>query len=296
MTRRTILALALAGVTTLATPVTGAQSASAQNPVFASRIQAVLVDVLVTRGGKPVTGLTAADFEVRDNGVRQTVGLLNTENMPINAVLALDMSASTAGSRLADITAATNALLDGLRPIDRAALTTFSSVITPRVALTTNLSLIRTSMRAVVPAGETAILDGIYAALMATQAETGRSLLVVCTDGRDTSSWLDPDELLESARRANAVMAVVATGGARRWSVLTDLTNATGGATTEIESSRQIRNQFEAILREFRSRYVLTFVPTGVAEGGFHSLAVQVRGTRASVKARPGYIGGAARD
>jgi VWFA-related protein len=290
MTRRSTLAFALALAGWTAT-LSGAQTASPQTPIFSSRVQAVLVDVLVTRNGKPVPGLTARDFDVRDNGVSQSVTLLNTDDMPINAVLALDMSASTAGPRLADVTTATGALLDGLRPIDRAALTTFSSTIAPRVPLTTNTASIRAAMKAVVPAGETAILDGIYAALMAAQAETGRSLLVVCTDGRDTSSWLDPEELLESARRSNAVIDIVATGGARRWSVLKDLTDATGGDTTEIESSRQIRAQFEAILRDFRSRYVLTFIPTGVSEGGFHRLDVRVRGSRMSVNARPGYIG-----
>ncbi len=263
------------------------------SPIFSSRVQAVLVDVLVTRGGKPVPGLRASDFEVKDNGVVQQVQLIETDNLPINAVLALDTSASTAGPRLADVTAASRALLDGLRPIDRAGLITFSNLVSPRVPLTTNTASIRDAVRTIMPEGETAILDGIYAGLMAAQAETGRSLLVVCTDGRDTSSWLDRDELLESARRSNAVIDVVATGGARRWSVLTDLTDATGGATTEVASSGQIAAEFESILRDFRSRYVLTFVPANVTEGGFHRLDVRVLSGRATVKARPGYIGGA---
>jgi VWFA-related protein len=269
-----------------------AATAPQQPPLFSSHVQAVLVDVFVARGGKPVRGLRAADFEVKDNGIRQSVQLIDTDNLPINAVLALDMSTSTAGPRLTDVTTASSALLDGLRPIDRAALTTFSSFVEPRVPLTTNLASIRDAIQTSVPDGETAILDGIYAALMAAQAETGRSLLVVCTDGRDTSSWLDREELLDSARRANAVIEVVATGGARKWSVLKDLTDATGGTTMELESSRQIRARFETILRDFRSRYVLTFVPTGVAEGGFHRLDVRVPGGDVTVKARPGYIGG----
>jgi VWFA-related protein len=283
------------GVGGLATAVIvlGARPAARQVPVFSSHVQAVLVDVLVTRDRRPVAGLTAADFELRDAGVVQTVSLLDSDGLPINAVLALDMSGSTSGARLADLTAATDALLDGLRPIDRAALTTFSHVVSPRVPLTTDLSSIRRVLRTVVPDGDTAILDGVYTALMATQAETGRSLLVVCTDGRDTSSWLDADELIDSARRSNAVVDVVATGGARQWSVVRDLTDATGGQTVEVESSRQIRTEFQAILKAFRQRYVLTFVPTGVSESGFHPLDVRVRGGRATVKARPGYIAGA---
>jgi VWFA-related protein len=277
--------LAIAGLTTAA-------AAPQQAPLFTSRVQAVLVDALVTQNGRPVSGLTAADFEVRDNGVLQTIDLLDAANLPVNAVLALDTSASTAGARLRDLTAATDALLDGLRPVDRAALTTFSQVVSPRVPLTPDLSSIREALRSINPDGETAALDGIYAALTATLAETGRSLVVICTDGRDTRSWLDADELLAAARHANAVIDVVATGSARQWPVLRDLTDATGGQTIAVESSRQIRAQFESILREFRSRYVLTFVPVGVADGGFHRLDVRVRGGRLTVKARPGYIGG----
>jgi VWFA-related protein len=246
----------------------------------------------VTQNGRPVSGLTAADFEVRDNGVAQTIDVLDAANLPINAVLALDTSASTAGARLRDLTTATDALLDDLRPVDRAALTTFSHVVSPRVPLTLDLASIRDALRSINPDGETAALDGIYAALTATLAETGRSLVVICTDGRDTRSWLEADELLTAARRSNAVIDVVATGSARQWPVLRDLTDATGGETIAVESSAQIRAQFESVLREFRSRYVLTFVPTGVADGGFHRLDVRVRGTRLVVKARPGYLAG----
>ena len=80
--------------------IAGLASAAAapQQPlVFSSRVQAVLVDALVTQNGRPVSGLTAADFEVRDNGVLQKIDLLDAANLPINAVLALDTSASTAG-------------------------------------------------------------------------------------------------------------------------------------------------------------------------------------------------------
>jgi VWFA-related protein len=281
-------------VLTAVLAITGVASATAapQQPlVFSSRVQAVLVDALVTQNGRPVSGLTAADFEVRDNGVLQTIDLLDAANLPINAVLALDTSASTAGARLRNLTVATAALLDGLRPVDRAALTTFSDVVSPRVPLTPDLASIRDALRSITPNGETAALDGIYAALTATLAETGRSLVVICTDGRDTRSWLDADELLVAARRANAVIDVVATGSARQWPVLRDLTDATGGQTIAVESSQQIRAQFEAILREFRSRYVVAFVPEGVADGGFHRLDVRVRSGRLTVKARPGYIG-----
>lgn len=294
MARRATLAgaCAIAGMTAVMLAQSLAAAPPQQPAMFSSRVQAVLVDARVTQNGRSVAGLTAADFEVRDNGVLQTAELLDADNLPINAVLALDLSASTAGARLRDLTVATGALLDGLRPVDRAALTTFSDLVSPRVPLTSDLASVRQALASTRPAGETAALDGIYAALTVTLAETGRSLLVICTDGQDTRSWLEPDELVAAARRSNAVIDVVATGSARRWPVLRDLTDATGGRMIAVESSGQIRTQFESVLSEFRSRYVLTFVPTGVAEGGFHQLDVRVHGNRFVVAARPGYVAG----
>ena len=61
---------------------------------FTSRVDAVRVDVLVTADGQPVKGLRAADFDIRDNGVRQHVDLVSFEEIPLNVVLALDMSGS----------------------------------------------------------------------------------------------------------------------------------------------------------------------------------------------------------
>jgi hypothetical protein len=75
-----------------------------------------------------VGGLTAADFELRDNGVVQTIDVADSD-VPVNAVLAPDTSASTAGQRQKDLIAASQALLDGLKPADRAALTTFSHAV-----------------------------------------------------------------------------------------------------------------------------------------------------------------------
>jgi VWFA-related protein len=271
----------------------GAGAGAAQDPPqtrFSARAQGVLADVLVTRDGRPVPGLKAADFELRDNGVVQDIDLIEWADLPINVVLALDASASTTGERLTHLRAAGHTLLDGLNPGDRAALITFSEAVMPRIALTAEARSVGAAIDGITPGGESAILDGLYAALMATQAETGRSLVVLCTDGTDTASWLLPDEVIESARRSNAVVYVVATGSARRWAPLADLANNTGGETIELEASRNLADQFGSILRLFRSRYVLTYTPSGVSRGGFHRLDVRVKRSGMKVKARPGYF------
>jgi Ca-activated chloride channel family protein len=264
---------------------------SSQQRSFSSTTLGVRVDVLVTDGRNTVGGLTARDFELRDNGVLQTVDVVDSDDVSVNAVLALDTSGSTSGKRQEDLVAASHALLDGLRPADRAALTTFSHAVAPRLALTSNLSAVRAELLRIVPSGETAIMDGVYVALTTTLAQSGRSLLVVCTDGNDTSSWLEPEEVLESAKRSNAVIYAVTAAATRRDSPLKDLTDATGGQLLQIATSADLRGAFQKILRDFRSRYILTYAPAGVPAGGFHRLDVRVRRPGLTVKARPGYIG-----
>jgi VWFA-related protein len=262
-----------------------------QQPSFSSRTLAVRVDVLVTDGRNPVAGLTAQDFELRDNGVAQSVALVDSADVPINVVLALDTSASIAGKRQTDLVAASQAILDGLKPADRAALTSFSHAVVPRVELTSNFPSVRDELARIKPSGETAIMDGVYVALTTTLAQSGRSLVVVYTDGADTQSWLTADEVLESAKRSSAVVYAVAATDATHLSPLEDLIDATGGRLLRIASTRDLRGAFEKILQDFRSRYILAYTPTGVPSGGLHRLDVRVKRRGLNVRARPGYIG-----
>jgi Ca-activated chloride channel family protein len=257
---------------------------------FSSRTLGVRVDVMVTDGRTPVGGLTAADFELRDNGIVQAPELIASTE-PINAVLALDVSASTGGRRQADLQRASESLLAGLQPGDRAALITFSQSVAPRLPLTPDLSAIRAALARVEPLGETAVMDGVYVALMTTQAQPGRSLVVVCTDGYDTASWLTRAEVIEAAKRSNAVIYAVSAADAGVSSELRNVSDATGGQTMRVASGSDLAAAFQRILRDFRSRYVLTFSPRGVEPGGLHRLDVRVKRPGVTVKARQTYVG-----
>jgi VWFA-related protein len=288
--RASVLAVLAAVATGPILRPAGVRAAGPQAVAFSSRVVGVRVDVLVTEGRDPIVGLKAADFELRDNGVAQTIGLLESSDLSLNAVLALDVSASTSGTRLTDLVTASHALLDGLRAADRAALIAFNQAVSPRVPLSTDLGLVRAALASLAPSGETALMDGIYTALMSAQSQPGRSLVIVYTDGGDTASWLRPNEVLESAKRSSAVVYGVVVGGLRR-SPLKDFTDATGGDLLVVDSSTDLGGVFGRILASFRSRYVLTFTPTGVVAGGLHRLDVRVRRSGLTVHARPSYIG-----
>src|SRR5215208_2079272 len=138
----------------------------AQQPAFSAKREAVRVDVLVSEGGKVVTGLGAGDFEVRDNGVPQTVDLVSFQQIPLNVFLALDTSASVSGERLTHLQTAGHALLDRLGKEDRSALLTFSHAILLREGLTDATPRVREALDSVQPFGDTALIDGAYTTLM----------------------------------------------------------------------------------------------------------------------------------
>ena len=121
----------------IATAAMGSRALPAAQ-VFTARTIGVRVDALVTANGVPVAGLKADDFDVLDNGVRQTIESADAGDTPVNVVLALDGSASTSGKRLADLQSATSTLVGDLRPVDKAALTTFNHAVSPRVPLTSD--------------------------------------------------------------------------------------------------------------------------------------------------------------
>jgi len=266
--------------------------AAAQSPTFSSKVDAVRVDVLATDNSKPIVGLGAADFEVLDNGVPQQVDLVSFDQIPLNLILALDMSDSVVGERLESLRSAGLGLVEGLAKDDQAALITFSKRVRLGSELTTDLSRLRSALDAAAGSGNTALIDGVYAALALSDSDAGRALVIVFSDGLDTSSWLTAQTVLDAAKRSDAVAYAVTVQSRAKPEFLRDLTTATAGRLFEVEKSGNLRSIFLSILEEFRHRYVVSYTPRGVATGGWHTLEVRIKNRKATIKARPGYLAG----
>ena len=265
---------------------------AAQQPAFRTAVEQVRVDVLVSENGRAVTGLRADDFEVTDNGVVQQIDLLAFERLPLNVVLALDMSQSTAGERLLHLRLAARAVLTGLGPDDRAALLTFSDSIQLVSPLTRDRAALRAALENARPVGGTALFDGAYAALMLAGSDAGRDLVLVFSDGVDTDSFLSAERVLDTAGRTDAVVYGVTIGNPARAGFLQDLSDRTGGQLVPIASTADLEPTFGGIVDEFRQRYVLSFAPREVAKSGWHRLQVRVKGRRPTITARQGYVAG----
>jgi Ca-activated chloride channel family protein len=275
--------------TALSVAVLLAAAVAAEPPTFSAAVEAVRVDVLVTDGDEPFLGLKVEDFEVQDNGVAQKVELATFQTLPLNVVLALDTSGSVTGARLESLREASRAIVGDLKAGDRSALLTFSNTLSVRTDLTADVDRVRFALGDAADSGDTALVDATYAAMVSGESRRWRSLVIVLSDGVDTASFLRPESVLETARRSDVVVYGIS---ASRTGFVHDLCAATGGRVVRAKSTDAIRETFMSVLEEFRNRYLLSYVPQGVSDGGWHKLTVRVKNRRLRVKARPGYLAG----
>jgi Ca-activated chloride channel family protein len=279
-------------------------AATGQAPlVFRSEVDLVGVEVLVTRGGSPVRGLTAADFEVRDDGRLQTLEPIHEGDAPIDVVLAFDLSRSVGGSKLSALRVAASAFLDGLSPgstaapldpddTERAALLAFQEEVRLLEPLTPLLDRVRGALQVATARGSTALRDATYAGLRLLEPGPRRNVVVVFSDGLDSLSWLTPDQVVETAARSEAIVyAVLARErGDPENAFLSEVTRVTGGRVWTARSEDELRGRFLDVLDDIRSRYVLSYAPEGVDFPGWHTLDVRLKEHQGEVLARPGYF------
>jgi VWFA-related protein len=289
---------------------------------FRAVANVVRVDTLVTERGKPVGRLTADDFELFDAGVKQQVTAASIEDVDIDVVLVLDTSRSVAGARLQSLRDAASALVRNLKPADRAAVVTFASGVTVHAPLSTDHTAVSRALETAEARGATSLVDAAWTSVLLAHGNDRPTLVLIFSDGADTASWLRVSPVIAQASRANLVVDAVVAGGARLLrqqprrpssaaapagpsgspaaatteprdagieNFLVDLTSGTGGSVIDGSSGSRLEGAFIAALREFRTRYQLSYTPSGVDRPGWHPLDVRVRRPGATIRARPGY-------
>ena len=274
-------------------------------PLFRSSARRVIVDVFVSQDGRPVSGLTADDFQVLDNGEPQEgITLLDVADEPLSAVLLMDMSASVKGRKLQQSKRAARAFVTGLAPSDEIAVIEFATQYRLIQPMTKIPQEAISSLERLRGGGVTALYDSLHAATVYADSGTGRPLVVVFSDGDDNSSWLTMDALVTGVEASSAVIyAVRVSSGAglildghfvpissddEGTRALTNVVEAAGGRLISLQSTENLADAYAAILDEMRRRYLLVYEPVS-NEPGWHSLDVKLRRKKGEVRARTGY-------
>ena len=258
-----------------------------QAPTFRARTDTVVVAVSVTQGAKPVTGLTAADFEILDKGVKQDIQDVSFGTLPIDLTLAIDMSDSVRGALQQELDLANRQLRTILQPDDTIRCIVFNQFIREASAGCAPGSVPEGS-------GHTALLDAMAMSLMSPATPGRRSMVLALTDGQDTVSILDDTTLIDVARRSDtamfAVVALPRPGMLPKSSILQRLSDDTGGKLAELSKGKDLAQEFMKAVGDFRASYILRYELKGVPTPGWHELAVRVTRTGdLTIRCRRGY-------
>jgi Ca-activated chloride channel family protein len=267
-----------------------------QIATFSSGIDVVEVYATVTDGdGRPVSGLTAADFQIAEDGTPQTVAMFAAGKFPLSIAIALDRSFSMTGERLALSKQAARSFVEALRPDDEVMVLAIGS----EVELITPLAPVReaaaVAWEKIDAWGTTPLYDAGVQALDAIQARRGRRALLLVSDGVDRGSRTPASELIAHARESGVLVYPVAIGGTRP-PVFGELANVTGGRSFFIDDPRRLEAQLVLLARELRAQYFLGYTPsrpTTAVSGArpqWRTIQVTVSRAGARVRARDGYL------
>ena len=272
------------------------------------RVDVRLVRILATvkdPSGNAIGTLDKAAFTVRDNGGPQTISVFEHQtDQPLNVAVLIDNSGSTGKDlkyETESVARFVKALFREGNPADCAALYSFSLDTIQQQGFHRNTAAIERSLRALKPDTGTSLYDAVMLASRDIENRPGRRILVVVTDGGDTTSRTDFNRAVEAAQLADAVIYPILvvpisndagrnTGGEN---ALTTFAQRTGGRVFAPTLGTEMDHAFEQILKDLRTQYLIGFYPKDVplTSNRFHSLEVTVENPGLRVVARNGYYG-----
>ena len=296
MTRRRCLSLILfAGI------FVGTAPAAAQ---YEGRVDvnAVVVPVTVrNNAGRVVTGVAAKRFRLYVDGFEVPIRDLDLESdLPISLGFILDTSGSMMGRKMSGSEELIMAFLQHRRPDDQLALWTFGDDrVIERFPFGMGWYLLPRVLETLKPWSTTALYDMVLRVPeVLEKARHHRRAAILLTDGVDNASTISAEQATAVAKRIETPIyvlgvepppAMATADGPSFEEILTLIADASGGHYRRIPQAEEMPQVVDALLKELSSRYILTFVTSGVGASKWRSIQVTVEGYEATT--RSGYTG-----
>jgi len=257
------------------------------------RTDAVLVPVMVTRDGQFVRGLKQQDFEIVEDGVKQSIASIASEDAPLDLVLAIDVSGSMERS-LDQVKAAVKQFLSKLRQGDAATLVGFNDTMFLATEREKDQQARERAVGLLTAWGGTALYDATVRAVDLVSHEWGRKGIIIFSDGDDRSSLTPRETATARVQASDAMLYTVGFGsgatvpGLR--SRLENYAKATGGRAFFPQRAQELDGAFDQIVAELANQYVLSYSSTNSRQdNGWRNIKVRVRTGKYDIRARQGY-------
>jgi Ca-activated chloride channel homolog len=278
----------------------------AQTEPFQISVKVDLVVLHTTvrdRKGQFATDLRQRDFQVYEDGVRQSVRVFQHEDAPVTVGLVIDHSGSMR-NKLPDVIAAARVFVQSSSTNDQMFVVNFNEKVTlglPRaIPFSDRVDELAGAIARSGAEGQTALYDAIAVALHQLESGTReKKVLIVISDGRDNKSSHTLDEVLRTAEQTATLIYTIGIFDPddqdRNPAVLRGLARATGGEAYFPAQLSAVIADCERIAHDIRHQYTIGYVSTKAAQSGGVHRSIRVTAASAehgklSVRARSGYI------
>jgi Ca-activated chloride channel homolog len=268
--------------------------------VFKSGVDLVVVQATVKdRDGRLISGLGVDDFRLYEDGVEQRISQFTGERVPVSLGIAVDVSDSMFGVRIADARRAIDRfVLTLLDEDDEAFLMVFNHAPLIKAQWTRPPKALAGHLDAVKPFGGTAIYDALIKAVpMFEKRRHERCGLVLISDGADTASDARLQDALRRLNLSDAFVFGIAIDAPSGPAInhgfspeaLNEIASQTGGYTEVIRDSAELGGATERIASELNHQYTLAYAPARQPDGQYHSIRVRTKNESYTVRSRRGF-------
>lgn len=256
-------------------------------------VDAVQVTVTVTDDrDKPVGGLSRDRFRVYEDGRPQTITTFAAEDVPLELIVAVDISGSMAPA-ITKLRAAVSEFLRGVPERDPVSVLAFNDTVVPIARRATNIAERLRGIERLAPWGATALYDVIVLGTDMLNLQGGRKALVVFSDGEDSGSRVALDDVEQRLEGTDVTLYMIGQGRGLTHEYLQEvmqrLVKPTGGRHFSTDNVDKLQEIFAELLEELSNQYLLSYQPTNTTRNtAWRTIRVDVEGY-GNVRARDGY-------
>jgi Ca-activated chloride channel family protein len=268
--------------------------------VFRSSTDLVLLTVSVVTGqNRPVGGLELKNFRVLEDGVPQTITYFSPPRLPLSLSILLDASSSMEG---------TIGFVRRLNTEDKAQVIAFANDVQVRQPFTADAAALEKAVNNTYPGGSTSLYTAVYVAFSELRKarrsqnpdEIRRQAIVVLSDGEDTTSVLQSEEVIEAAKREDVVVYAVGlrakgTTTQRSFSnsdyVLRTLSQSSGGRVFFVSEVSELAAIYNQIADELNNQYTLGYMSANAKrDGAWRTISVRTDQPSVAARTKTGYF------